>query len=173
MARVYVLGGRTFAPTEQMSSKQDGWLVGQVSDMGLFDLLKDRANRSEEDIGRDLLVAALRTGRFHGIIAGGVLEEGKAKWTVKDAEAVAEFLGDLTAPDDKAQLMTLFGEVLQRFFLGAASLMPTATSSKPTSAGSETSETHSAKHAEPSMTKQAAAVGPNAPDSLPMATATA
>ena len=173
MSRVYVLGGRTFAPTEQMSSKQDGWLVGQVSDMGLFDLLKDRASRNEEEIGRDLLIAALRTGRFHGIIAGGVLEEGKERWTIKDAEEVAEFLGDLTAPDDKSQLMTLFGEVLQRFFLGAASLMPTATSSTPTSEGSGTSETNSAKPAEPSMTKQAAAVGPNAPDSLPMATATA
>jgi hypothetical protein len=174
MSRVYLLGGRTFAPTEHLTSRQDGYMIVQAQDSGLFDLLaKVKADADDETakiLAADLIVAAHRTSTFHAIIAGRLVEEGKT-WNAKDAAANAEFFADLSAPDEKAQLSTAFVEVLQDFFLSAArSLTPTATSS-PTAATS--TEANSPSVDDNSTSPPVATAGPSARASSRRATATA
>ena len=167
MARVYKLGGRIFSPAESLTARQDGYLMVQVSDTGLFDILsKGLASGDEQKIAQSLIVEAYRTGTFFHVIAARLIESGK-KWTVKEADANAEFFGDLSDPDDKAQLATAFAEVLTDFFTSAArSLTRTATSS-----ASQPEKASNSASAENSTATEDA--GPSAPDSSLMATATA
>lgn len=172
MSRVYRLGGRIFAPTEHLTARQDGYLMVQLSDTGLFDVLgKGLSKANEQEIAKELIVGAHRSGKFFHIIAGRLVEDGK-RWNPKDAESNAEYFGDLATPDDKSQLTTAFVEVLTGFFLTvAASLTPSPSAStanpatphpnQPTSDGAS------------SMSNQDDTAGPNVPASSPMATASA
>lgn len=158
-----------WAPTEHLTSRQDGYLIVQAQDSGLFEILPKAANgTSAEVVAGELIVAAHRTGTFHKIIAGRLVADD-AKWTAKDAEANAEFFADLSEPEDKAQLAAAFVEVLQDFFLSAArSLTPSATSSPRAPSGA----TSSSSDADSSTSPQAATDGPSVPASSPTATAT-
>ena len=94
MAKVYRLGGRIFAPAEHLTARQDGYLMVQVADTGLFDVLsKGLASGNEQQIAQTLIVEAYRTGTFFHVIAARLIESGK-KWTVKEADANAEFFGN-------------------------------------------------------------------------------
>lgn len=132
MGRAYVLGGRIFSPTESLTGRQDGWMVVQTSDIGLSDILAKRAVgqiASDEAVAQQLIVEAHRNDRYYRIIAGRLVEKDK-KWNPKDAEANAEFFGDLSAPEEKSQLSAAFVEALTSFFLSAASLMGSPTASR-------------------------------------------
>jgi hypothetical protein len=170
MARVYYLGGRMFSPTETLTARQDGWLMVQLSDTGLFDVLgKGLGTKDEQAIARELIVEAHRSGKYFHIIAGRVVEDEK-KWTPKDAEANAEWFADLSTPDDKAQLTTAFVEVLSGFFTSAgASLVgsPTVSPTSNDALGTPNSDGVTSTSS-PSDT-----AGPTAPESSPMAIATA
>lgn len=175
MARVYMLGGRMFAPTESLTGRQDGYMIVQATDAGVFDLLTKQASGSgsanEYAIAGDLIVAAHRSNKFYHVIAARLVEDGK-KWTPKDADANAEYFADLSAVEDKSQLTAAFVEVLQDFFTSAAaSLARSQTASTTTTAAS--SETSSPRTDAPSTSSQGDTDGPSVPDSSPLATATA
>src|ERR1051326_4360447 len=107
MARVYVLGGRTFAPTEHLTGRQDGYLIEQTQALGTASIIKKYGELSDTDVARMLIVEAYRTGKFYAVIAGRLVEDGK-KWNPKDAETNADFFADLSDPEEKAQLLAAF-----------------------------------------------------------------
>jgi hypothetical protein len=176
MPRIYYLGGRTFSLTEGLTGRQDGWMIVQTQDIGLDAIINrrlradgDKAAEGAADLeaARSFIVEAHRAGKYHSIIAGRVVEDGK-KWTPKDAEANAEFFADLSEPADKMQLADLFATVLKDFFLSAASSLGLATASPPATGGNGARPRSSDK---PSTPPPADTAGPIALESLRAATA--
>jgi hypothetical protein len=182
MARVYVLGGRTFAPTETLTGRQDGWLIVQTQDIGLTDILKkrlsnastdkDETDAADQEVARSLIVEAHRSGKYHHVIAGRLVEDGK-KWNPKDAEANAEYFAELSDPADKSQLTTAFVEVLNGFFMTVAGFLTASqtSSAKTTTATAPAVQPPTA--AANSTSNQGATDGPSVPDVSPLATVTA
>jgi len=177
MPRVYPLGGRWFAVTETLTSRQDGYLIVQTQDIGLSAILAKRltvagvdADAADADVARELIVAAHRADKFHRIIAGRLVEDGK-KWNPKDAEANADYFADLSAPEDKAHLAQAFTEVLAGFFLsvaGSLAAFPTL-SAATTATENGAKPSAAAASSTPSLDDMA---GPSVPDSSPTAIAT-
>jgi hypothetical protein len=166
MGQVYPLGGRIFAPAEQTTSRQDGWVMVQLEDAGVLALLT--AGVDETGLRR-LIVEAIRSGKYHAIIAG-LLIEVDTKWTPDAAVKNAEFFADLTDAEEKRVLGLVFEGVLAAFFLsGGRSLTPSPTASR-TDAPDNSANGH--KPARRSTGKRAAA-GPTAPAGSSMATPTA
>jgi len=171
MTRVIKLGGRWFSPAEQTSSRQDGWVMVQFEDAGLLDFVSKAvdAKQVDESAGRRLVVEAMRSGVYHHIIAGLFVEKGSA-WTPESAEKNALWFADLTAPEDKAEMLGAFVESLQRFFLnGVQSSPPLATSSTTAAAPGHS---RSPRKRAVRSTAALADVGPTVRDGLQTATAT-
>ena len=117
MSRVYVLGGRIFSVPEQTTARQDAYMIAQAVDAGVMAFAGKALN---EDVALQLSAALFRSGRLEYVLAGGLVEDGK-KWTAKDAEANADFFGELTDPESKQQVLTGVVEVLAAFFRGPGS----------------------------------------------------
>lgn len=126
MSRVFPFGEpenlRFFGPAEQTTSRQDGWLIVQLEDAGIF-ALANGPGLSDEKAARAVMAQAHRSGLYHKILAGLFVEDGK-KWTVKEAEANAEFFADVTDPDQKEILMASFVGALKGFFSKEESSSP-------------------------------------------------
>ena len=137
MGRVLVFGGaekgRLFAPAEQTTSRQDGWVMVQLEDAGILKLLTQGAKAfADEDAVRRIIAQALRSGKYHHIVAGLLVEDG-TKWTPAGAEQNAEYFADVTDPDEKKQIADTFEAMLLSFFQhGAPSLTPSTTVSETT-----------------------------------------
>ena len=165
MARVIPLGGRFFAPAEQTTSRQDGWIMARLEDAGILELLV-KGTLGDESTGRKLIVQAMASGHYEAVIAG-LLVEDKEKWTFESATANAEFFATLTKPDDKKALAELFGGVLIAFFQhGGRSWTPSPIASPP----SPTSNGHQPKKRARRSIATAAGSGPTAPGSSLTAT---
>jgi hypothetical protein len=173
MARVYVLGGRSFAPTETLTGRQDGWLIVQTQDIGLTAILGKRLSNesTDEDVARSLIVEAHRSGKYHHVIAGRLVEDGK-KWNPKDAEANAEYFAELSDPADKSQLTTAFVEVLNGFFMTVAGSL-TASATSPTTTTATAPAVPPPSDAASSTSSPSGTDGPSVRESSPMATVTA
>lgn len=169
MAKVYKLGGRIFAPAEQLTARQDGFLRAQISDTGLVEILsRGLASGEEQQIAQRLIVEAYRTGTLFHVVAAWLAETG-TKWTVKDANANAEFFGDLTDEEDKSQLALIFAEAITNFFTRVVlSLTRTRTSSASPDATASPRES-----ADNSTSIKVEDAGPSVPDSSLAETATA
>ena len=177
MSRVYPFGGpenlRFFAPAEQTTSRQDGWLMVQLEDAGILSLAdKSKSGDEPDEAGkRAVMVQAIRSGHFHKILAALFVEDGKT-WNVKDAEANAEFFADVTDPAQKEALMSSFVGVLAGFFTkGESPSTPSATSSTKQGIGDHLPL--SPRKPGELLTDMLVGTGPTPRDGSPMATATA
>jgi hypothetical protein len=166
MARVIPLGGRFFASAEQTTSRQDGWIMVQLEDAGILALLaKGTGALDDASVLRGVIVQAMRSGKYHAIIAG-LLVEDREKWTPDAAAENGEFFAELTSADDKQALASVFEGMLTAFFLnGVRSSTPSPTASAP-SPGTPPRSKRRVGHS----TNHRAGSGPTAPGSLPMAT---
>jgi hypothetical protein len=140
MARVIALGGRLFAPAEQTTSRQDGWVMVQLEDAGILNLIaKGGAALKDQASVRSVIVQAMRSGKYHAIVAG-LLVEDKEKWTPASAEQNGEFFAELSDPADKKAIAQVFEGMLTAFFLNgdvssmrSPTVSPTASSDTPAS----------------------------------------
>jgi hypothetical protein len=166
MGRVIPLGGRFFAPAEQTTSRQDGWIMVQLEDAGILALISKGADAfADGSVVRTLIVQAMRSGKYHAIIAG-LLVEDKEPWTAESATKNGEFFAELTSPEDKQELSKIFEGMLTAFFLnGGRSSTPSPTAS-PLSNGSPPPKRKRVVRS----TNHRAGSGPTAPGSSQMAT---
>lgn len=125
MSRVIPLGGKYFVPTEHTTARQDGWMVVQMADAGLDQF----AGRTlDEATSRDLVLAALRSGKTWHLLAGLLVESGKA-WTPQIAEENAAFFAELSDLESKRAMDEAFLGLLAGFFFNAptsSALSPSA-----------------------------------------------
>lgn len=176
----FTLGGRTFALADETTSRQDGWLMVQLEDSGILDLLFKRsaagasAEPSDEiAFARKLITQARRSGKFE-LIAACVLVEPGVKWSIDEAKKNAEAFGDLTDPAEKVNLALAFANGLSRFFLSASGF----SISSPTASAAESTGADLAPRDAPTPSTNgldsidaSAAPGPIPSDGSPMATA--
>jgi hypothetical protein len=165
VAKIIKLGaGRFFAPAEQTTARQDGWITVQAADAGITRFI---GRTLDEHTAVDLVIQVLRSGKREHILAG-VLVEQDVKWTPETAEQNAEFFAEITDPEAKAALADAFIPALAGFFLSGAESSTdspsasTATTPAPRSARTpRKSATRSTKRAAPA----AAAPGAESPAS--------
>jgi hypothetical protein len=120
--RVHNIGGRFFEESSAAtrSSRHDGWIMVVLEDAKILGAtLKGISELANEDAARKLVIETMRSGKFHHIVAGLLVEMDK-KWSIDSAEANAEWFAELTAPEDKAAILSAFTEALLNFFLNGA-----------------------------------------------------
>lgn len=170
MADLIGLGGRVFTTPESRSSRQDGWIMVQLEDAKLLgSVLGGLKELGNENAARKLIIEAMRSGKFHHIAAGLLVDITAEKWTADAAEKNAEFFAELTSDEDKTAIMMAFVETLTRFFTtGVRSLTPSPTASPSTtaSAAPPTPRTRGKR-----STATRAGSGPTPHDGSPTATA--
>jgi hypothetical protein len=151
VSRVYVLGGRIFSAPELTTARQDAYLMAQAIDAGVLGFA---GKKLDDDTAITLTSSILRSGKLEYLLAGALVEDVDGelrKWTAKTADANAEYFGELTDPDAKAQMITGIVEVLVGFFRGALpsssaspSVSTTAAASPPAPSTSDAPATESA-----------------------------
>lgn len=168
MAEAFTLGGRTFALAEQTTSRQDGWLMVQLEDAGILDLMTRRnGDADEQAIALKILTQARRSQRYELIIAAMLVEADK-KWTIDSAKQNADAFAEISDPAEKVTLAVAFANGLTRFFLGGSGFSALSqTASIPGSPDAPTPITNEAP-----STDETAASGPTPPDGSPTATET-
>jgi hypothetical protein len=129
---VIPLGGRFFRRPERTTARQDAWQMRHVGDAGLHAFIG--RDLTDEATVAEFVLTILRSGEKFHLLAGALVEDGKAKWTEADAEANAEWFADLDEPEDKATLEREFLATLRGFFGTAGrSSTPSPSSSSPRS----------------------------------------
>jgi hypothetical protein len=167
--RVLKLGGRFFAPAEQTTSRQDGWLMVQLEDAQLLEFISKGATVLADEVGaRSVMVRAIRSGKFHHLLAGWLVEVNEP-WSPAIAEKNAEYFANLSDAESKQEMTTAFVGLLLGFFQIAA---PSSTPSPIVSTGTPRKPRHTRKRAAPSIVTPGEA-GPTAPGGSQTATATA
>jgi hypothetical protein len=169
VSKVISLGGRWFAPAESLSSRQDGWCIVQLEDAGLLALITaGKQGLDDEPTARRVVVAALRSDKFHHILAG-FLVESDVPWTPESAEQNAKFFADISDLESKQAMLNVFVGLLHGFFTVAVpSLTPTPIVSTALTASQRTARRRAGR-----STATPEAVGASAPGGSPTATATA
>ena len=115
MSRVYFLGGRTFSVPEHSTARQDAYMVGVAIEAGV---MAYAGKTLDDDTANQLTATIFRSGKMENLLAGALVEDD-VKWSVKAADANAEFFAELTDPADKQQILTSLVEVLTSFFRSA------------------------------------------------------
>lgn len=112
-----VLAGRSFRPATSYTFANDLYVSRELAASGLADAFQALASTPELDRARArAVVAAFTSNRLCALLAG-VLHEDGVKWTEERAAANAQFFADLTAPTDKAALLSSLVEKIASFFL--------------------------------------------------------
>jgi hypothetical protein len=90
------------------------------------------------DAAREILIRAIRSGTLYRLLAGLLIEEGRA-WTPESAAANAEFFAGLTSIEDKQTLRaSLVHRAILPFFLRGVAFSRTSPSSSPGDASAAT-----------------------------------
>jgi len=150
VAKLIKLGeGRFFAPAEQTTARQDGWVIGQCGDAGITKFV---GKPLDEQTMIELVVQVYRSGKREHILAGLLVEHGE-RWTPEAAEKNAEFFANLTDREAKAALSEALVPALADFFLtglGLSTDSPSVSTPAPSSAPKRrTSAKRSTKSAAP------------------------
>jgi|GEM_PF-1884607 len=122
------LGGRRFYCPADRTARNDQWVAMLAGDMGLHDVQVGEDEDAEAFAYR-VQATCLRDGRVYDLLGGLMLPEGVSvtSWTPQLAAETGEFLGNLTAPADKAALNASIAGALAGFFrAGLASAMTSA-----------------------------------------------
>jgi hypothetical protein len=111
--------------------------------MGLDDLISKSSKRDSPEhraaFVRKMVIEGYRTGTLFDMVAVCLVEEGKEKWTIEDANEVSSFIGDLTDPADKQIVSDAITGIVVNFF-AAARLSPVdSLFSSPQPGGEQTS----------------------------------
>lgn len=139
MAKVIKLGeGKYFAPAEQTTARQDGWIIGQCGDAGITKFI---GKTMDESTMVDLVVQLYRSGKREHILAGLLVEQGE-KWSPESAERNADYFANLTDREAKAALSEALIPLLGDFFLNGLGLSTGSPSaSSPTAADTPSAPT--------------------------------
>lgn len=169
--RVHNIGGRFFEESSAAtrSGRHDGWIMVQLEDAKILGAtLKGLAELGNEEGARKLVIETMRSGKFHHIVAG-LLVEMETKWSIDAAEKNAEWFAELTNPEDKAAILNAFVAALMDFFLNGA---PSSTPSETVSLETPRPPRHRRTRGKPSIATHAG-FGPTLPVGSQTATATA
>lgn len=99
------IGGRTFEQPQQLTVRQSNWLLRQLRAAGL-DRAAPHDGESAQEFQERFIAELVSSDRALLLLAGFITPPG-AKWREAQAEELAEFLGDLTAPADYEQIRGL------------------------------------------------------------------
>ncbi|HET7552197.1 MAG TPA: hypothetical protein VFK04_12975 [Gemmatimonadaceae bacterium] len=125
---VILLGGRRWRPAQETTARHDDWVMLQVIEADLETLSQTAPGA---DAAREILIRAIRSGKTYLLLAGMLVEEGRA-WTPESATANAEFFANLTSMEDKQTLRAaLVHRAILPFFLRGVAFSRTSQSSSP------------------------------------------
>jgi hypothetical protein len=127
-----VLGGRPFMSFADKTVQNDFWLMQHLRRSGLERIVINAAE-SPDDFGRRLFVEMLEREDVFELLGGFLVpgDRAAADWTPAMAVETGQYLRQLTAPEDKAQIQNMVITLLIDFFAtGLSSLERLQTSTR-------------------------------------------
>ena len=125
----FEIGGRKFDLAAEGSARKDMFTMRQIAACGENTIAQYREETEEGFIFR-LYMTALKTGDVFLLLGALLVPEGAA-WSEKVAKETADFLGELTDPEDKKQIRILLASALMPFFVSGRRSSKTFPSSSP------------------------------------------
>jgi len=126
-----VLAGRAFDAAGPSTIQQDHWMMTRVREAGLL-LVEREPDEDPQAYGERMLDALLRSEQGLELLGGLLVPVGQRRWTPEVALETAAFIGDLSAPEDKARVGALLASLLIPFLMRA--LASSTSSARPSGA---------------------------------------
>jgi len=109
-----LLGGKVFQTLEEGTIRFDLHVEATLRKLGL-DMIEKRRDETYDQFADRLFTDMVNTGKAIEVVALFLTESGKP-WHTEGCAEIAQYIGDLTAADDKAKIKDLVIQAFIGFF---------------------------------------------------------